>query len=133
MPRPASAWEWGCMVAMGECTEADAAMAMLVAAERRARRQDAALADLVVKALRAEAQRALAIREMFWAAAIALVRRGVAAKARSQDIMRAVARLARERSGGGAPLGCGAFLSEEIKALVEEEIAMWMAERKARA
>lgn len=132
-PRPASAWEWGVLVAVGECSERDAAIAMLTAAERRTRRQDAPLADLVVNALRAEAQRALRIREAFWVEAVGLVRRGIAAKAASQEIMRAVARLARKVSGGGAPLGCGAVLAEEIKQLVEEEIAMWIAEQKGRA
>ena len=131
--RPATAGEWGILVAQGMFSEREAAMAMLVAAERRTGRQDEALADVVVTALRAETRRALEARTGFWADAVALVQRGIKARVPSSEIMRAVARLARTRAGSGLPLGCGLLLAEEVRDFVTEEIAMWVQQQKARA
>ena len=88
------------------------------------------LVERVVQGIDDQARLARDVRRLFWDDAIALIRRGCAAKAPAKRIYGAVWRLAVKRSGTPMPLGCGVFREDELKALVNEEIAAWVAEQK---
>lgn len=84
-------------------------------------------------AINGEMQTVRNVRTGYWPSAVALIRRGCAARAPAGEIAMAVFRLARTRSGGGLPLGYGCFRHEELAGLVEDEIAEWLADQKQAA
>lgn len=122
------------LVAMGQWSGTDAAVVLFEQSKAKvAPDRMGGFPERLVNVLEAAVIEAQGVRRLFWPDAIALIRRGLKAKASSKRLLQAVERLARARSGGGEPLGCGLFAPEELSGLVSDEIAAWVAARKVAA